>query len=524
MNKMIRRMVTLLIGMMLLTSISWANGYDNNFKLRVGLIYGSKAKTSYTIGGSQLYVSSGGRVILSTNASQIRVTKAGAIYYSTQSYSSYEEASVSGGMVYYSNGAFYPASDHYTQGYQVNTQSNIIMQTNDGKSIALFGGVDQYIESADGIVIIEGMKYREKAHILHDGKKIIAINIIGLDNYLKGVVPKEMPSSWHIEALKAQSVVARNYTLTNINKHVGEGFHMCNTTNCQVYGGMSAETPMSNYAVEMTSGELMYYGGGVAEGYFHSSSGGQTESSNNIWGSAWKPYLTGVSDPFSLGSPHDLWSVSISGLEIKQRLASAGVHIGDVVGLSIPKISTNGRVMELTIHGTNGMHTLKRERIRTVLGSNKLKSIFFTIQGNNRVAGASISSSDSPAKKTEQQSLETLFKNLSAVLDKQTAPKQAQEPVNQAKETEKPQQQTPAQQQPNQPNVTNQPMTYAPAGPTTISTQSGLVMGNNFIFIGRGYGHGVGMSQYGAKGMADRGYNYRQILQYYFQGVTIGRS
>ncbi|MDO4711564.1 MAG: SpoIID/LytB domain-containing protein, partial [Peptostreptococcaceae bacterium] len=421
MKRIIKQIAVLLLGIALATSVSWAKGYDNDLKLRVGIFYGSKAKSSYRIGGSQLFVVAGGRVVLSTGASEMQVSKAGTIYHSPESYASYEEASSGGKMVYYNNGAFYKVSEFYTAGYQPNSDANILIRANDGRSLVLLGGVDQYIESGNGIVSIEGVQYREKAHVLHDGKKIIAINIVGLDHYLKGVVPKEMPPNWHIEALKAQSVVARNYVLTNVNKHVSEGFHVCNTTNCQVYGGASAQTPMTDLAVELTSGELMYYGGGVVEGYFHASSGGQTETSTNIWGSAWRPYLTGLNDPFSLGGPYDLWSVTMSSEEIRRQLANSGVNIGQVVGLSITQVSPNGRVMELVVHGSGGSHALKKERIRTVLGSNKLKSIFFTLQGSARVAGASIASSGRPSDKAAKTSLDDLFKDLSAVLDKQAA-------------------------------------------------------------------------------------------------------
>lgn len=503
-------MIWILTWIVFSTSISWANGYNNDFKIRVGIFYGSKAKSSYTVSGTQLYVSAGGRVIWATPSSQMTVRKAGTVYYSDQSFSSYEEAASNSNEVYYLDGFFYAASEHYVSGYRSDSDANILIHTNDGKKLLLRGTIDQYIESADGIVNIEGTKYREKAHILHDGGKLIAINIVGLDNYLKGVVPKEMSASWNMEALKAQSVVARNYTLTNINKHVSEGFHMCNTTNCQVYGGMSAETARSNLAVEQTSGELMYYGGGVAQGYFHSSSGGQTESSMNIWGGGWIPYLKGVNDVFSLGSPHDVWIVKMTSFEIKQRLANFGVNIGDIKGVSITQISENGRVMELVIHGTGGTHILKKERIRTVLGSSKFKSTFFTLNEPTKVAGASISRNEN--KKTiSDASLNEVFKNLDQVIEKHT-----NKPVQNV------------QTQPPQQNETVQTPIQVPSVGATLPNNPSIpqnitVYGDQFVFAGRGYGHGVGMSQYGAKGMADQGYNYHQILQYYFQGVTIAK-
>lgn len=510
--------ILLMLCMSMSSLVAWGNGYDNNFKIRIGIFFGSGAKSSYTIGGSGLYVIAGNQAVWQTGATQMQVSRA-TVYYANQPQASYEAAASGGSLVYYHNGAFFPASLSPSAGYSATGQADILIAANDGRSLALVGNVDQYIASVDEVVSINGTKYRERVNILNNGKSLLAINVLGLDHYLMGVVPKEMSPSWPSEALLAQSIVARNYALSNINKHRASGFNLCNTTSCQVYGGMSAETQQTNAAVMQTSGVLMYHNGYLVEGYFHASSGGRTESSSNAWG-GWKPYLTGMDDPFSLGSPHDLWVVQMSGPEIRQRLASSGVNIGEVTGLTISKVSDNGRVMELVVHGSGGSHTIKKDRIRSFLGSSKFKSTFFTIGNPTLVAGA-VKKETTPSQENKSASLDSIFEGLSKVMDKQKLTKEPEK--NPPKEEQEPPK---AVSQPTQPSpVTMVPSTgkYQPQFVPQPIAQNLTVMGNQFVFYGRGYGHGVGMSQYGAKGMASRGYNHQDILRYYFKGVTISR-
>lgn len=522
-----KRWITIWILLSILSSslVAWGNGYDNNFKVRVGIFYGSNAKPSYTIGGNQLYVATNNQVLMQTSANQMQVSRAN-IYYLNQRADSYEEASTQTGLAYYLNGGFFPARTNPTSGYSPTGQADILVVANDGRKLALVGSVDQFIGSTDDVVSINGTRYREKANIINNGRSLLAVNIVGLDHYLMGVVPKEMSPSWNMEALMAQSIVARNYVITNMNKHRSEGFNICNTTSCQVYGGMSAETQRTNAAVMQTSGMMMYYGGYLVEGYFHSSSGGRTESSANAWG-GWKPYLLGTDDPFSLGSPHDLWVVQMSGDEIRQQLARSGVNVGEVTALTISKISENGRVLEMVVHGSGGSHIIKKDKIRKTLGSNKFKSTFFTI-ANPAVVGGAVR--PKTADKNESQistlknmePLEKVFGNLSIVLDKQVAAKEsAREPAKAPEKVELKKQKTafsPPTSQPVPPTAQYKPQ-YLPQP----IMQNFTVTGNQFVFYGRGYGHGVGMSQYGAKSMGERGYNHQTILQYYFKGVTIAR-
>src|SRR5437868_3891960 len=146
--------------------------------------------------------------------------------------------------------------------------------------------------------------YRGQIQVdLVDGK-LRAVNIVGLEKYLYGVVPSEMPSNWSPEALKAQAVAARSYAMAT--RQVGAPFDVYSDTRSQMYLGLSHEQPTSNAAVDATQGQVLMYGGKVATTYFSSTSGGTTESAAN-WQGVPIPYLVSVPDPYDTISPYHDW-------------------------------------------------------------------------------------------------------------------------------------------------------------------------------------------------------------------------
>src|SRR5919198_3373303 len=130
-------------------------------------------------------------------------------------------------------------------------------------------------------------RYRGSIQVDVVGGKLRAINYVGLEQYLYGVVPSEMPFGWHPEALKAQAVVARSYALAV--RKTG-AFDLYPDTRSQVYLGIDPERPSTNAAVDATAGKVVLYDGQVAKTYFFSTSGGRTASSQDVWGTA-VPYL-----------------------------------------------------------------------------------------------------------------------------------------------------------------------------------------------------------------------------------------
>ena len=202
---------------------------------------------------------------------------------------------------------------------------------------------------------------------------ITVINYVGVEDYVKGVLPYEIDPSWPAEVQKAQAVCARSFAL-GTHKH-GDEYDLCNTTNCQVYLGANRATEASDAAVNATEGETLSYNGSPIIGYFYSSDGGATEDAANVWGGDYA-YLKGKIDPYE--DPNkDRWSVTLTASEIQQKLNAAGYSIGTVANVQVTKRTATDNVNEVTVTDTSGKSvTISRSSVRTVFG---LKSIRYTI-------------------------------------------------------------------------------------------------------------------------------------------------
>ena len=318
--------------------------------------------------------------------------------------------------------------------------------------------------------------------------KIHVINHIYLENYLYGVVPREIPASSHIEALKAQSIVARSYAYRNIAKHKADGFDLCDTTHCQVYMGKDNEHQATNKAIDLTYGEFVTYKGQIVETPYHSTSGGKTESSVNSWGGNF-PYLVGVEDEFSANSPNSSWTVEISLKDLEYKLASAGINVGVIKSIEIIDTTESNRVKNLRLIGSDKTETISGVKMQSALG---LKSRWFDITRQGDTSGRQSSTVyvlDGNGRRPLSINLDKAH-----ILDDKTT-SVSRSSVNRAMSS------------------------------TRLGTIGSLYSNTNstatFVVSGRGYGHGVGMSQYGAMEMAKQGYNYIDIITHYYSGVEI---
>jgi len=142
-----------------------------------------------------------------------------------------------------------------------------------------------------GYVSTKGKWYRGKLMIKNINGKLTVINDIDLENYIKGVVPSEMPASWEFEALKAQAIAARSFALANLGKQAKYGYDLKDNTEDQAYGGASSETNITNRAVEETHGLVLTYDMKIISAYYCASAGGMTNSS--VWGGS-APYIHSV--------------------------------------------------------------------------------------------------------------------------------------------------------------------------------------------------------------------------------------
>lgn len=145
----------------------------------------------------------------------------------------------------------------------------------------------------DSCICVKQKWYRGTIHIINDNGEMTVINDVGIEDYVKGVTPAEMPSSWNIEALKAQAVAVRSYAIANLGKHASQGFDLADSTMDQVYNGILAETAVTNQAVEDTKGLVLTYNNKIISTMYSASAGGQTKSALQAWGSD-IPYLQSV--------------------------------------------------------------------------------------------------------------------------------------------------------------------------------------------------------------------------------------
>ena len=361
---------------------------------------------------------------------------------------------------------------------------------NEGGAICIYEGYSLLFSYNGGIVLdpigeyisLNGTQYRGSLKFVADGSLLNVINVVDIDSYLYGVVPKEIGGQSHIEALKAQAVTARSYTARFIGKHKADGFDICNTVHCQVYGGVSAETIPANTAVDATSGIVAMYDGKVAELYYFASDGGATEDVENVWGSTDHPYLKGVDDPYETDkATHHKWSVTLSKDEINEIFA--GYDLGDITDVSVEETSEKGAVTSLKVTGTKGSKTFKKSECRSAFAG-KTYSQAYTITKNYANA------IETPKAITSSGiiSLPSTIYVLGS--DGKVIEKKIEE-------------------------VT----VISKSGVSKLVPDGGEV--TSYTINGRGYGHLIGMSQWGARAMADQGFTYEEILCHYYTGIEL---
>ena len=203
--------------------------------------------------------------------------------------------------------------------------------------------------------------YRGTLEISASGGKVRAINVVGLDAYLYGVITSEMPHDWPLEALKAQAVAARSYALSTRR---GGDVDVYPDVRSQVYGGIEAEDPNAQRAVDATAGQVLFYGGKVAHTYFFASSGGRTAAVTDVWPDANPlPYLVSVPDPHDVISPYHDWG------PVVLTPAAIGRALGAPPTLDLlPQLSRYGRVREITVRSARGDVTMTGSEFRRALG------------------------------------------------------------------------------------------------------------------------------------------------------------
>ena len=378
----------------------------------------------------------------------------------------------------------------------------------------------------------EGKRYRGKLVFIKANSGFTVINEIDLENYLRGVLSAEMPADWSPEALKAQAILARTYAVKNRGRFSKRGYDFDAGENSQVYRGINAENPRTDKAVSQTTGMVLTWNGQTADVYYHSDSGGATADSAHVWGGS-RPYLQVRKEAVSYTSPNSTWQTALSPSQVASALSKMKHNIGNVQSIEVAKADSAGRAIQLSFTGDRGTASVKAHDFRMAAGTRVIKStnIQITRSGGtqpvqsvqpNVTAAPKIpdpvekqQANPSPGVRSENEFIEMTRAGIftsAELLDMLTNPEKREEYIAIGLERLKERGDAPVPATPEPVPAPNPAPTPAP------KTGSG-----DFIFTGHGLGHGVGLSQWGAKAMADKGMKCEEILAHYFPGTKIGK-
>lgn len=236
--------------------------------------------------------------------------------------------------------------------------------------------------SASSAVYVNNKPYRGLAELSVADKGILVVNQLPLEEYLVGLINCEISSAWPIEAVKAQAIIARTYALHRKGGRLSSPYHLESSVMDQVYEGCLIEDSRARRAVLETEGEVLTFGGGIIQAFYHSSCGGRTEASENVWGSP-LPYLKGVDCQYCLTSPlASTWEYKLPLKEIEERLRVAGHNVSGLYDLKPGTVNSRGRLKQIVLHASRGGGTISGEQFRKAVGYGVIKSTRFTLKNS----------------------------------------------------------------------------------------------------------------------------------------------
>ncbi|MBR5945730.1 SpoIID/LytB domain-containing protein [bacterium] len=229
------------------------------------------------------------------------------------------------------------------------------------------------------LINVDGVNYRGQMEFISNGSTLTVVNHLGLEEYLCGVVPKETFASWPTEALKAQAICSRSYTIAKCEENYQKDYDLTSPGD-QLYGGASAEAASTTAAVYGTAGNYLEYNGKPLLTFFHTCCGGATEDGEKIFTYV-RFYPSGVTSPYCKGCKHYEWEYSIGAADLASKLKAAGYNPGNAAPLQVTKRFNSGRVAEIRI----GSATLTGEQLRKAVGYDVIKSTRFSVLLNGSV-------------------------------------------------------------------------------------------------------------------------------------------
>ena len=238
---------------------------------------------------------------------------------------------------------------------------------------------------------VKGNRYRGIMKVIPArwNSGLTLINILPMENYLRGVIPREIIPSWKIDAIKAQAVAARTYAIFHKNGYRSAGYDVTADTRSQMYGGYSAETNSTDKAIRETEGEILTYNGSPIDAVFSANAGGYTENSENVWGSK-VHYLRGVPEvPYSvIDTP---WTKEFTFQTFSDSLNKHGINIGKLKNIKLSKLKKgpmsvsdrgiSGRVKYIEVEGEKGTKRITGENMQIIFD---LDSTLFDLNVKNK--------------------------------------------------------------------------------------------------------------------------------------------
>lgn len=313
-----------------------------------------------------------------------------------------------------------------------------------------------------GRVVYEDREYHGQLLLRPDpGGGMNVINIVDVEDYLLGVLPREMSPSAPRHALEAQAIASRTYALKHAFDFQKRGFGLKATEGSQVYAGVEAEQSKTSEAVRATAGQVLTHGGELVHAWFSAACGGRTASSTSVWGGKVVPYARPVECGFCKIYPSYHWTAEVSLDELSTRLEEVGKPVGQVRSVDF-RWDESGRVVGARVVGSRKDLTLGGNRFRILAGHRSVRSLRFVPMTDP--IGALLPGEE-PGSGVEESAIRDI---ISRSLAREGSRR-------------------------------------------TLDLE------------GTGFGHGVGLCQWGARGMAEKGWSAHRILRHYYRGASVGR-
>jgi stage II sporulation protein D len=464
-------------------------------------------------------------------------------------------------------GAVSAALPQFTLSTGAVTSAGLMMRTDAGLDLTSESQASHYVLSGAGAKFLAagndaGIQLAERSKRTYRGNlelsglngSLAVINELPLEQYLYSVVGGEVSSGWPDEALKAQAVAARSYALFQGNKF--DVANVVDTTLSQVYNGIGAEAPVISKAVDATAGEVLMSGGKIVEAVFSSNSGGVTADPTEVWASGGDAFVSVPSkEDVAATASSKQWyyvllpngtagyaredNIKLTGSKTAAGLELATATTKDVNIRPLPLIQSDANPVGKLNPGDNAVVLDKvyesgsyawikgpyssAELLKSLQGktSNALPSSILSLQVTQRGPSGratQVKANGEILKVKYPDMFRSAFNGLPSTLF-DIVPSGSYTVLGADGTT-------------STIGSGSSAGVLSASGKVTSSASGTVVMGRDskaravtgvsgFLFIGQGYGHGLGMSQWGVKGMADSGYDYKQILQHYYRNVTI---